>query len=104
MAIIIGYITTSGEKESRKIAMALLKKRLIACANIIPEVESRYWWNGKIEKQKESILLVKTQEKKITEIVSEVKQIHSYKVPGIEFWPAAIASLEFEKWVMEETK
>ncbi len=103
MPVTIGYITTASEKDSKRIATALLAKRYIACANIVPRISSMFWWKGKIRKQKESLLIVKTQHKWIEEIIKEVKRIHGYEVPCIEFWQAERANAEFEKWVESET-
>ena len=51
MGTAIGFITTAENEEAQKIANALLEKRLIACANIVKEISSSYWWKGKIEKE-----------------------------------------------------
>lgn len=104
MQITIGYITTASEKDSKRIAQALLAKRYIACANIVPKISSIFWWKGKIEKQKESLLIIKTREKWVEDIIAEVKRLHGYEVPCIEFWKAEKANAEFEKWVEAETQ
>ncbi len=104
MPIIIGYITTASERDSKRIAEALLSKHYIACANIVPKINSLFWWKGKIEKQKESLLVIKTQKKWENDIIAEVKRIHGYEVPCIEFWRAEKANPDFEKWVKKETQ
>jgi periplasmic divalent cation tolerance protein len=67
---------------AEKIAKFLLKKRLIACANIF-EIESFYWWQKKIEKAKEFVLIGKTIEKNYQKIKKEVEKIHPYQIPSI---------------------
>ncbi len=104
MPITIGYITTASGRDSKRIATALLEKRYIACANIFPKINSMFWWKGKIEKQKESLLVIKTQQKWIEDIITTVKKIHGYEVPCIEFWQAEKANADFEKWVEKETQ
>lgn len=104
MPITIGYITTASERDSKRIAEALLAKRYIACANIVPKISSIFWWKGKIEKQKESLLVIKTQKKWENDIIAEVKRIHGYEIPCIEFWQVGKASKDFEKWVESETE
>lgn len=104
MPITIGYITTASERDSKRIAIALLEKRYIACANIVPKINSMFWWKGKIEKQKESLLVIKTQQKWIEDIIKTVKKIHGYEVPCIEFWSAEKANPDFEKWIEAETQ
>lgn len=77
------YITNSSKEEARKIARHLLTKKLIACANIHPEVESLYPWKGKMTEEKEVILIAKTLEKNFEKVKSEVEKIHSYSTPCI---------------------
>lgn len=98
------YITCSSQKEAKKIALALLKKRLIACANIVPRIDSFYWWNGKIKSAKETLLLAKTSREKIQKIKIEAKKLHSYKVPCIEFVRIFDQDKEFATWMKKELK
>ena len=92
------YITTSSEKEAEKLALALLKKKLVACANIVPKIKSLYWWNGKIEKDSEALLLCKTLKKKEKQIEKLVKQLHSYDCPCIEFVKISRSNREYIAW------
>lgn len=73
----IVYITTSGVEESKKIAKTILKEKLVACANIIPRMESIYWWEGDLEEDVESILLLKTRSELVDKVIDRVKEIHS---------------------------
>ena len=75
----IAHITCKNYKEAEKISAHLLKKRLIACANIFP-VKSMYWWNYKITKENESAIFAKTNEKNFNNVVKEVKKVQSYKI------------------------
>lgn len=75
------YITTSGVEEAKKIAKSLLKDHLVACANIIPIMESIYWWDGSLEEDVESILLVKTSSELVDKVIDRVEEIHSYQTP-----------------------
>ena len=76
------YITCKNGKEAKKISMHLLKKRLIACANIFP-IKTLYWWSGKITKSSENAIIAKTSVKHFKIVENEVKKIHSYKIPCI---------------------
>ena len=76
------YITCKDKAEARKIAKHLLEKKLVACANFFP-INSMYWWEGKIEDDKEFLLLAKTSDKSFEKVKKEVKAIHSYDVPCI---------------------
>jgi Uncharacterized protein involved in tolerance to divalent cations len=75
------YITTSGVEESKKIAKTLLNERIVACVNIIPVMESIYWWEGILEEDVESILLVKTSSELVDKVIDRVGEIHSYQTP-----------------------
>ncbi|MDD5148705.1 MAG: divalent-cation tolerance protein CutA [Candidatus ainarchaeum sp.] len=98
-----GFIACADFAEAKKIASALLDKRLIACANIAPEIHSFYWWKGKREEAKEALLIVKTRKKHARKIFAEVKKLHSYELPSMEFFEAETGR-ENEKWIKKETK
>ena len=101
MKYAVCYITASDQKEAEKIADMLLEKQLIACANMFP-IESKYWWKGKIVKSKEFLLVCKTKLNKSKEIIEEVRNIHSYDVPCVNFLPIEKGNPEFLKWVEKE--
>ncbi len=94
------YITCRDEKEAKKISMHLLKLRLIACANLFP-VKSMYWWNNKIMGSGEFVVIAKTKNKNFGKIESEVKKVHSYKIPCILRIGAA-ASKDYGAWANRE--
>jgi len=76
------YITNPNKKTALKIAEELLSKKLIGCANIFP-IESLYWWQEKIVKDKEYVLIAKTLEKNYKKVKEVVEKIHPYSVPCI---------------------
>ncbi len=102
MSYFVVYVTTADEKEANKVAHHLLKKRLVACANIFP-ITSLYWWKGEIQNDSEMVLIMKTQEKHKDQIISEVRSIHSYEVPCIEFLQILYGNPDYLKWIEEET-
>ncbi len=89
------YITTSGMEESRKIGRKIIEERLAGCVNIIPAIESLYWWKGEIEGDNESILIVKTKANNIENIIKRVKEIHSYENPAILAIPIIEGSKDY---------
>jgi periplasmic divalent cation tolerance protein len=91
------YITNPNKKEAKRIALHLLKKKLIACANIFP-IDSLYWWGKNIEEVKEFVLIAKTKEENFKKVESEVKKIHPYKVPCITKINVE-ANEEYENWL-----
>ena len=96
------YVACKDNEEAEKISNHLLKKRLIACANTFP-VKSIYRWKNKINKDNEIVVLAKSLKEKRQDIIKDVKAIHSYDVPCIEFFETS-ANKEYESWVKEETK
>lgn len=87
------------KQEAEKIATALLKKRLIACAHFYP-IESKYWWKGKLEKGKEYALEMKARGKS-KEIIKEIETTHSYELPTI-FMEKVKVSKKTAKWIKKE--
>ena len=79
------YITCANTKEAKKISSVLLRKKLIACANIFNNIQSVFSWKNKVNFSKEVIIMGKTTKKLQTKIISEVKKIHSYDVPCVYF-------------------
>jgi len=100
--MILVYITNPTKKWVEKIAKVLLKKRLIVCSNIF-EIESFYWWRGKIEKAKEFVLIGKTIEKKYEKIKKEVEKIHPYEIPCV-LKIKAEANKKYLNWLKSEIK
>ena len=79
----------------------IVENKLGACVNLIPEVSSTYWWKGKIEKDKESLLVIKTSMKKFGELKSKVKEVHPYTVPEIIALPIVAGNEDYLRWIEE---
>ena len=75
------FVTAPSVTVARKIAAAALKDRLVACANIVPKIESHYWWKGALESSSEVLVLLKTTKKKLPELEHCVVKIHPYETP-----------------------
>jgi periplasmic divalent cation tolerance protein len=96
------YITTSGISESKKIAQILLEKKLAACINIIPSIESIYLWKGEVEEDSESIMVVKTRSNFVEKLIKMVEDIHSYEIPCILEISVNSGSNNYLKWIDSE--
>jgi periplasmic divalent cation tolerance protein len=96
---IIVLITAGSEEEANKIARSLVKEKKAACVNIVPGVNSLFHWKGKIDSARESLLLVKTRAPLLPEIISLVKETHSYEVPEIIALPIIGGSEEYLEWL-----
>ena len=98
------YITTKDKAEARKIGRELVKERLAACVNIIDRMNSLYWWEGKIQDDLEAILIAKTKESLVKELIEKVKSLHSYTTPCIISLPILDGNKDYLAWLAKETK
>ena len=98
------YITASDLQEARKIGRELVACRLAACVNIIDHMNSFYWWEGEIQDDREVVLIAKTKEPLVQELVEKVKSMHSYSCPCVVSLPVLNGNPEFLKWIESETK
>ena len=103
MKFVMLYITAPGVKEAKKIGTVLVKERLAACANVIDKMQSIYWWNNKIEKGTESLLIAKTKASLAKKAIDRVKAIHSYDCPCIVAVPIVEGNPAYLQWITDET-
>ena len=96
--------TAGSSKEAESLAKLLLKKRVAACVNIVPRIDSWYWWQGKMEHGKEFLLLIKTSSKKVQELVSLLKKTHSYQVPELLVLPIQLGERSYINWLFDTLK
>lgn len=99
------YITCKDRNEAEKIGRGLLKKRLVACVNIVDKMHSMYLWppkTGKIEEAEETILLCKTLESKWRAVEAEVTKLHSYSTPEIGAIPFIRMNKKYVDWMSGE--
>jgi periplasmic divalent cation tolerance protein len=101
----IVLVTCGSIVEARRIASSVVRKKLAACANIVlGPVESIYRWKGKVERAREVLMVVKTTAKRLAELESEVKRLHSYDVPEFVVVSIAAGSREYLAWVEGNVK
>ncbi|MBI3313545.1 MAG: divalent-cation tolerance protein CutA [Candidatus Omnitrophica bacterium] len=96
--------TVPNLKEARSLASVLLEKKLAACVNISPGVESHYRWKGKKEKSREVMLFIKTREALFGKLEKTLRENHSYEVPEIIALPIQRGSKKYLNWLAKETK
>jgi periplasmic divalent cation tolerance protein len=101
---IVIFITTSSELEAHKIAELLLSRRKAACVNIVPKVDSSFWWRDKLDSARESLLVIKTKTSLLSEIIDLVKAAHSYEVPEIIALPVIGGNEDYLKWIDDEVR
>ncbi len=97
---VVVLITTPRDK-GQEIADFIIENKLGACVNVVPSVSSTYWWKGNIEKDEESLLVVKTTVTKLSPLIDMVKEVHPYTVPEIIALPIVAGNEDYLKWIEE---
>jgi periplasmic divalent cation tolerance protein len=96
--------TAGSEQEAHKIAHILVKRRLAACVNILPQVQSIYRWKGEIESAQEWLLLIKTRADKFPAVCDAIRELHSYEVPECIVLEIEDGSLPYLQWLEKATQ
>lgn len=104
MDIRMVYITCASMEEAKKIGKEIVAKRLAASVNIIDKINSFYWWEGKLQEDEEVIIIAKTRASLVHELISKVKNMHSYECPCIVTLPILEGNIDFLEWITRETK
>ena len=98
------YMTAGSLEEARAIGRELVSLRLAACVNIIENMYSMYMWDGKLQDDKETILIAKTTKDRVTCLIEKVNALHSYDCPCIVTLPVSDGNPAFLKWVANEVQ
>ncbi|MBI1840293.1 MAG: divalent-cation tolerance protein CutA [Verrucomicrobia bacterium] len=94
-------VTAPDLRTARRLARAVLERRLAACANILPSMESHYWWEGKLQKGREVLILFKTTQARWAAFRAAVKALHPYDTPEIIALSVGSGYERYLKWVSE---
>lgn len=98
-------LTTCGsEEEARRIASSIVERQLAACVNIVPQVESVYRWQGKMESGREWLLLIKTTAEKFPEVRETIRELHSYELPECIAVVVEDGSSDYLEWIGQSVK
>jgi periplasmic divalent cation tolerance protein len=100
---IVVLVTTGSEEEAREIANQLVGDKLIACANIVSAVNSVFHWQGKLCNEGEALIIMKSVQENVDQIIERVQELHSYSVPEIIALPVLAGSKDYLKWLHDET-
>jgi len=101
---IVVLVTSSSRQEAEKIAYGLLEKKLAACVNIIDKISSFFWWDAKIDRAEEVLLIIKSKKTKLNQIIKTVKSLHSYEVPEIIALPLIAGHRPYLEWINESVR
>ncbi len=90
--------------EAREMATAIVEERLAACINIVPRIDSVYWWDDKIETDTESLMIIKTTSARMQELIEYIEENHPYDLPEVLALPLVAGLAEYVAWIKEETE
>ena len=96
--------TVGSEDEARKIARHLVEQKLAACVNIVPQIESIYRWQDKVESAREWLLLIKTTAEGFAAVRDAIRELHSYEVPECVVIAVEDGSAEYLEWLADSVK
>jgi len=91
-------VTAPDLKTARRLARAALAARLVACANLLPNLESHYWWQGKIEKNTEVLLLLKTTQPRLAALEQLILAAHPYDTAEFVVLPVDHVTARYRAW------
>jgi periplasmic divalent cation tolerance protein len=95
---VVVFVTTP-EAEAQGLAEVLVREKKAACVNIVPKVRSTYWWQGEIESDDESLLIIKTRLSLLDDLIEVVKETHSYEVPEVIALPILGGNQDYLDWI-----
>ena len=98
------YMTVGSKEEARKIGRELVTARLAACVNILDQMNSFYMWNEELQDDNEVVMIAKTTEDRVPDLVNKVKSLHSYACPCIVSLPVAGGHQPFLDWIAGEVQ
>jgi periplasmic divalent cation tolerance protein len=90
---------TAPEAEAQGLAEVLVREKKAACVNVVPRVRSTYWWQGEIESDDESLLIIKTRLSLLDGLIEAVKETHSYEVPEVIALPILGGNQDYLDWI-----
>jgi periplasmic divalent cation tolerance protein len=98
------YTTYPSVVEAEATGRSLVERRLCACVNILPGMVSLYWWQGKIDRGDEVVMIIKTRAALAEAVRAAVRQMHSYTTPAILVLPVESVDPDYHAWIVNETQ
>jgi periplasmic divalent cation tolerance protein len=101
---VLVYTTWPSIVEAERAGRTIVERRLAACVKILPGMISHYWWEGKLERAEEAVMLVKTRASLAEAVRKAVKELHSYQTPAVMVLPVESVDADYYRWIVEEAK
>jgi periplasmic divalent cation tolerance protein len=93
---------TAPPSKAEVMARSMVERRLCACANVVQAVKSFYYWKDDIQNEAESLIILKTTQQRIDDVIKYVKEVHPYEVPEVLTVPVAEGLPDYVNWMIEE--
>lgn len=97
-------VTVPDAEKGKELARQLLELKLVACVNVVPAITSLYWWEGKISEDSEALLILKTTQKKVDQLIKAVKAHHPYSVPEVISMAIDQGNPDYLQWVEDSVQ
>lgn len=98
---LVVLVTCPTRVSARRIAQGLVQKRLAACVNIVPAIESLFFWEGRVDHAKEILLVIKTARHRFEALRKTILSLHPYQVPEIIALPIVVGHPPYLQWVRQ---
>src|SRR5471032_338249 len=100
---VLVYTTWPSIVEAEAAGRKIVERRLAACVNILPGMISHYWWEGKIERAEEVVMIIKTRAALAEPVRAAVKELHSYATPAVMVLPVESLDPAYHQWIVAES-
>lgn len=97
-------VMTCPPDQAERLLGILLDERLVACGNVVPAVQSRYWWQGALCSDEEALVVMETATDRAAAAMRRLAEVHPYEVPKILAFAPALAHGPYVDWVVEMTR
>ncbi len=105
MSDVIAIMCAGGSREELgKIAESLVTKKLVACANVLGPMSSYFFWDGKLCREEEGLMIAKSSRKMFQNVCAAIRELHSYELPEIIALPVVEGLPEYLQWVLDQTR
>ncbi len=98
------YVTAPDGNKARELARKIVEERAAACANILPQMESMYWWKGSLETTNEAVIIFKTRADKVDACMRAIRLWHPYSTPCIAVLPIEAGDTDYLNWLANEVE
>lgn len=104
MGHIVVFVTAASAEEAATIGQTVVDEKLAACSNLIPSISSTYWWQGRVERATEALIVLKTRDDLLEAVIRRVRALHSYTVPEVIALPIIGGNPDYLRWIDESVR